>query len=199
VTVRPDHLSETLEGYRAYLECLTAIQIDPRLRLDPRVRARFGWSDVINATLLDACRDLNRLDGMPAEDRQRWLRTLLANNLVDRMRKELAKRRNFRLERSLDAAVEESSCRLQDWCAAEETTPGERLMRQERALLVAQALARLPESQREALILQQWHGWTLARIAERMQRTVGAVAGLIRSGLQELKELLGGEGASHDA
>src|ERR1700733_3437069 len=186
----PPGVNQTLEQFRAYLECLTAIQVDPRLRIDPRLHARFGWSDVINATLLEAADDLERIRTMAPPDQERWLRTMLANNLVDRIRKELAKGRDYRLERSLEAAVEESSCRLRDWLAADQSTPSEQLMRQEQALRLAEALAQLPERQREAIVLQKWHGWKLAQIAEKMQCTVGVVAGLQARGLAKLRELL---------
>jgi RNA polymerase sigma-70 factor (ECF subfamily) len=55
---------------------------------------------------------------------------------------------------------------------------------------VAQALAQLSPAQREALILQHWHGWTLAQIGAHMNRTPAAVAGLLKRGLRQLRELL---------
>jgi RNA polymerase sigma-70 factor (ECF subfamily) len=186
----PLSVNQTLEQFRAYLECLTAIQIDPRLRIDPRLQARFGWSDVINATLLEAAHELERIRTMAPADQERWLRTMLANNLVDRIRRELAKRRDLRLERSLEVAIEESSCRLRDWPAADPSTPSKKLMEQERALRLAEALAQLPERQREALVLSTWHGWKLAQIAEHMECTIGVVAGLQARGLAKLRELV---------
>jgi RNA polymerase sigma-70 factor (ECF subfamily) len=179
-----------LEQFRAYLECLTAIQVDPRLRIDPRLQNRFGWSDVVNTTLLEAAQDLERIQGMDGPDQERWLRKMLANNLVDRVRRELAKGRDCRLERCLEAAVEQSSCRLQEWVVADQSTPSEKLIRQEQALRLAAALAQLPERQREALVLQKWHGWKLTQIAAHLECTVGVVAGLQARGLAKLRELL---------
>jgi RNA polymerase sigma-70 factor, ECF subfamily len=115
---------------------------------------------------------------------------MLANNLVDRIRKELAKSRDYRLERSLEEAAEESSCRLQGWLPAEQSTPSEQLIRQEREMQVAAALAQLPERQREAIVLQKWHGWKLTQIAEHLQCTVGVVAGLQARGLAKLRDIL---------
>jgi RNA polymerase sigma-70 factor (ECF subfamily) len=186
----PPSVNQTLERFRAFLECITAIQVDPRLRIDSRLSRRFGWSDVINATLLEAARDLEHIRTMAPPDQERWLRTMLANNLVDRIRRELAKGRDYRLERSLEAAVEDSSCRLQDWLADDQSTPSEKLMRQEQALRLAEALAQLPERQREAIVLSKWHGWKLAQIAEQMECTVGVVAGLQARGLAKLREIL---------
>jgi len=186
----PTSVNQTLERFRAYLECLTAIQVDPRLRVDPVLRNRFGWSDVINATLLEASFILERIQAMDQPAQEHWLRKMLTNNLVDRIRHELAKGRDVRLECSLEAAVEESSRRLGDLLPTDESTPSEKLIRQEQALRLAEALAKLPVRQREALILRWWHDWKLAQIAEHLQCTVGAVGGLLAHGLDKLRELL---------
>ena len=57
-------------------------------------------------------------------------------------------------------------------------------------LRLAEAIARLPEDQREALILQRWHQWSLAQIAEYLGRSQPAVAGLLHRALKQLKEEL---------
>ena len=54
------------------------------------------------------------------------------------------------------------------------------------------ALHALPEAQREALVLQHWHGWTLNRIAKHLNRTPAAVAGLLHRGLRQLRADLAG-------
>jgi RNA polymerase sigma-70 factor (subfamily 1) len=180
----PDTANRTLEQYRAYLECLTFIQVDPRLR------SKFGMSDVIQNTLLEAYRSLEQIEAMGSEDRQRWLRRMLINNLRDEIDRYLTGGRNVALEQPLRAAAEESSVRLNDWLVADDTAPGERLAKQEKALRVLEALAQLDPRQREALILQRWHGWKLAEIAEQMQCTPGVVAGLHARGLAQLRKLL---------
>ena len=55
---------------------------------------------------------------------------------------------------------------------------------------LADALGRLPEAQREALVLQHWHGWSLAEIGAHLGRSPAAVAGLLHRGLTRLRELL---------
>jgi RNA polymerase sigma-70 factor (ECF subfamily) len=190
LTVMAPSVNQTLHQFQAYLECLVAIQVDPRLRIDPRMRSRFGWSDIINTTLKDASRDLERIRAMTEPEQQCWLRTMLANNLVDRIRKELAKGRDCRLEHSLEEAIEHSSCRVRDWEPVDESTPSKKLLRQEREMLLAEALAQLPEREREAIILQTYHRWPLARIAEQLECTVGSVAGLQARGKARLRELL---------
>jgi len=52
---------------------------------------------------------------------------------------------------------------------------------------LADALATLPAAQRETLVLQHWHGWSVAQIAEHLGRSRTAVAGLLKRGLQNLR------------
>ena len=46
----------------------------------------------------------------------------------------------------------------------------------------------------EALVLQHWHGLTLAQVGASLGRTPAAVAGLLKRGLKRLRELLEGRG-----
>jgi RNA polymerase sigma-70 factor (ECF subfamily) len=48
-------------------------------------------------------------------------------------------------------------------------------------------LETLPDSQREAVELHYWQGWTLAAIATHLHRTPAAVAGLLHRGLRKLE------------
>jgi RNA polymerase sigma-70 factor (ECF subfamily) len=182
---KPDDANHRLEEFRAYLETLTWIQLDPRLR------CKFGLSDVIQDTLLEAYRDLERIEAMDTDGQKRWLRRMLINNLLDEIERWSTKERDFHREKSLHTAAEESSSRLRDWLAAEDSTPSEKLVKHEEAKRVWDALAQLPERERKALILQQYHGWKLVEIAEYLGCTANAVAGLLQRGLARLRKLLG--------
>jgi RNA polymerase sigma-70 factor (ECF subfamily) len=180
----PEAVNQALEEFRAYLETLTFIQVDPRLR------SKFGRSDVIQNTLLEACRDMDRIQALDAADRKRWLRRMLVNNLLEEIARWRSGRRDVKLEQPLEIAAADSSCRLQSWLAAEDTSPRQQLERQEEALRLLEALSKLDPRQREALILQKYHGWTLAQIADHLGCTTGAVAGLHARGLRELRKHL---------
>ena len=181
---QPESTDHILERYRAYLDCLSCIQVDPRLW------RRFGWSDVVNHTLLEAYRDLAKLQALDEADRRRRLRRMLLNNLLERIEHERAGKRDYRREASLDEALTGSSCRMQKWLAEDTAGPEVRADAAERGALLAEALSRLPQREREALILQKYHGWGLAQIAEHLGCTTGAVAGLHARGLKRLRELL---------
>ena len=54
-------------------------------------------------------------------------------------------------------------------------------------------LGKLPQDQREALRLRYLEGKTLLEIAERLDRSEMAVAGLLKRGLRSLRDLGGTE------
>jgi RNA polymerase sigma-70 factor (ECF subfamily) len=54
-------------------------------------------------------------------------------------------------------------------------------------LQLSAALAKLPEAQREALMLRHFRGRSLAQIAQDLGRSHAAVAGLMKRGLQQLR------------
>ncbi len=112
------------------------------------------------------------------------------NNLADEIRKMKAGKRDVSRERSLEAAMQQSSCRLEAWLVADQSSPSLHARRHEQSVLVSAALARLPETQREALLLRHFHGRSLVQIAEHLGRSHAAVAGLLKRGLQQLRDQL---------
>jgi RNA polymerase sigma-70 factor (ECF subfamily) len=173
-----------MERFREYLRLLARVQLDPRLRgkLDP--------SDVVQQTLLEAYQKRAQCRGETDAERAGWLRRILAHNLADALRAFGRERRDVARERSLEESLRVSSARLEQWLVVPGAGPGEEVERQERAVRLAVALAGLPEAQREALVLQYWHGWSLAEIGRHLERTPAAVAGLLKRGLKKLRQEL---------
>jgi len=123
-----------------------------------------------------------------------WLRQMLACNLADAIRALARAKRDVARERSLEADLEASSARLAGWLAAEQSTPSQQAQRHEEVLRLAEALATLPEAQREALVLRHCQGQSLPAISRRLGRSPAAVAGLLKRGLRELRAQLGERG-----
>jgi RNA polymerase sigma-70 factor, ECF subfamily len=57
-------------------------------------------------------------------------------------------------------------------------------------LLVRDALAQLPDEQREAIILAHYEGWTQAEIAQMLQIPAGTVASRLHHAIKKLRVLL---------
>jgi RNA polymerase sigma-70 factor (ECF subfamily) len=160
------------------------------MQLGERQNHRVDPSDLVQQTLLEAHEKRDQFRGQSDAERAAWLRRILANNLADTLRALGRAKRDTARERSLDAELEASSAKLGAWLSSEQTPPSEAAQRHEDAIRLADAIARLPEAQRDALILQHWHGSSLAEIAEHLGRTPAAVAGLLKRGLKTLREAL---------
>ncbi len=179
-----ERLRDRLESYRQYLRLLA------RLQLDPRIKSRVGPSDVVQDTLTAALKALDQFRGQSDAELAGWLRQILANKLKEAARHERAIIRDVGREQSLEAAVEESSIRLERWLASEDSSPVLKIQRQEQLLHLAAALERLPDDQRQAVELHYLKGLSVAELSEVMDRSPAAVGSLVRRGLKKLRDQL---------
>jgi RNA polymerase sigma-70 factor (ECF subfamily) len=187
-----EDLSRRLEAFRPWLALLA------RLNLDPGLRGKVDLSGVVQQTLYEAWQALQQQAQAGEEDVSPLLRRFLANNLADEVRKLFTQKRDAGRERSLEAALQDSSARLEAFLAAHHSSPGDRAERAEEMARLAAALEALPEVQRQAVELHYLHGWSLAEVAEQLGRTKPAVAGLLHRGLEELRSRLNPGESSHD-
>ncbi len=176
--------SKRLEQFRAYLAVLARSQVDDRLR------GKIDLSGVVQQTLWEAHRSCERFAGRSEAEVAAWLRRALANNLTDEVRRLAVGKRDLSRERSLEAALEQSSARLEAWLAAEQSSPSQRLQKQEQAVRLAAALEKLPENQRRAVELRHLNGQSLAEVAAALGCSKAAVVGLLHRGVHTLRELL---------
>lgn len=184
MTTAGEPLESSLAEYRPYLQFLARVQ------LHRRWQAKFDDSDLVQQTLLQAYQARDQFHGNTPEELAAWLRQILARNLAHAVRDNTRAKRDIARERSLDAALAESSLRLEAWLADEQSSPSQRAARNERVVRLAEAVESLPEAQRDAIVLHYWQGWTLVEIAEELGRTPGSVAGLVHRGVDKLRDVL---------
>ena len=120
----------------------------------------------------------------------KWLQGILENALTDAIRHARAQKRDVAQEQLLTTVVQDSSARLQNWVVAPDSSPSQRAEREEQLLRVSAALARLPQDQRDVILLRDSLGTPIRTIAEQLSRSEKAVAGLLVRGRRKLRELL---------
>src|SRR5262245_41619062 len=177
-----DPAAWTPERYRALLR-LYAHQ----LQLDPRLRRRFDSSDLVQESLLKAHRQREQFRGTSEGELLGWLRQILANSLADLVDQANARKRDARRDRPIHAAVDDSSAVLDRFLADRGLAPDAEAERREVLLRLAEAVERLPDDQREVVILRDLAGCPVAEIARRLGRTEKSVAGLLLRGRRALR------------
>ena len=140
-----------LELFRNYLRLIAQTQINAKLktRIDP--------SDVVQETFLDAHRDFGAFRGQTEAELIAWLRKILACNICDQAKRHGAMRRDIQREQSLEAAMDQSSVQLANALGGHISTPSRQAAKREQAVMVADAIANLPDEYRYVIIQRQVH------------------------------------------
>ena len=181
----PDELGRLLEHYRSYLAILARVQIGRRLQ------RKVEEGDLVQETFLEAHRSFPRFRGVTEAEFVQWLRQILAARVAMLVRHYFGtQRRNAELERELADELDESSRLLGGALVASGTSPSQGAARREQAVILADALARLPEDYSAVIRLRHLDGLTFPAVARKMGRSVDAVEKLWARALVQLRRLL---------
>lgn len=168
-------LGAVLESLRPYVRLMV------RTLRDPAVQARVGESDLIQDALLEIHRCFAQFAGTTIRELIAWLRPIVLRTTAHVLRHHRARKRSV--------AQEETGSEMDAHTADRATSPSERAIRLEQAARVAEALEQLPDDMREVLLARHADDEPYVVIAERMQRSEGAVRVLYTRALQRLREL----------
>jgi RNA polymerase sigma-70 factor, ECF subfamily len=175
---------ETLERYRSYLRLIA------RLHIPAPLKGKLEPSDVVQDTLVKALQHLDQFRGRTEAELAGWLRQILANSLTNAARNLRRSKRDAGREVPLEQQVNESSARMEAFLGADQSSPSQAACRNEGLRQLAAAIEGLPDAQREAVTLYHLQQWSIDRVAEHLQRTPAAVAGLIKRALKHIRTVL---------
>jgi RNA polymerase sigma-70 factor (ECF subfamily) len=179
-----EQLGRLLENYRGYLFMLAHRYLSDKLkrRIDP--------ADIVQVTFLEAKRDWHQFRGTTSAECAAWLRNILKNNVATAVTRHVTtQKRSLSREVSISAATPDDSAG--QWLGqlpGTTTSPSRKAIRAESAKQLFDALHAIPETQAEAVRLRYLEGLSLAEIVDRMGKSETAVAGLLKRGLQKLRE-----------
>ena len=178
-------LGQLLELYRNYLRVLA------RPLVNGRLGARLEPSDLVQETFLKAHREFGQFLGTGEPELVGWLRRILVRTLADQAKRHRAGVRDVRRQESLEQMLERSSLEVQEALVAPVPTPSHCAARREHAVLLADALARLPADYREVFVLRELESVPVDEIAARMGRSANAVRKLWTRALLALQQEVG--------
>lgn len=174
-----------LERYRNYLTVLARLQIGRRLQ------RKFDPADVVQEAFLQAHHKFSQFKGLREAELVAWMRQILASRLAKLVRHYCGTRgRDLRLEVELVDDLNRSSCVLELGMTSPANSPSAEAARREQAVVLSDALERLPEDYREVILLHQFQDFALPDVAQSMGRSLDSVKNLWIRALARLRRVL---------
>lgn len=182
-----ERLAKLLDAYRNYLRLMA------RLQLNRMLQSRVSPSDLVQESILVAKNAFVGFRGKTEPELLAWLRSVLAQRLIDTNRFHSAKQRDFNLERRIDDSLDQSSRQMRAFLTKEKDSPSRIACRREQEVILADALARLPEDYCEVIVLRHLESKSFAEVAETMQKSVPSVKSIWTRAMTRLRSELGAE------
>jgi RNA polymerase sigma-70 factor (ECF subfamily) len=177
-------LGRLLELYRNYLRFLARSLIRPPLHV------QLDASDLVQETFLKAHRDFGQFAGSDERELVAWLRQILVRTLANQAKHHRSRVRDQCRQESLDVLLDRSSLAIQEQMADSIASPSSHAVQREQAVLLADALTRLPVDYREVFILRNLEQVPVEEIAARMGRSPNAVRKLWARAMVALKQAM---------
>ena len=161
--------------------CRSRLHTLVRLKLGTELRRKIEVDDIVQETLLQAYDSIGTLRSAEEGRFFRWL-SGIANHVIFN---------EARRQRRRPTVPYESNAVTSD------PSPSKNVRRDERFERLEAALDALSPDHREVVLLARIEGLTLAEVAERMERSQGAVAQLLWRALKNLRERFGDTESFH--
>jgi RNA polymerase sigma-70 factor (ECF subfamily) len=175
-------LGALLEQFRPYLLLIASDELDSDLR------AKGGASDLVQESFVDAQRGFDNFHGVSANELLAWLRQILLHNVADFTRRyRVAAARRVDQEQALDGPHDSPGKHV----VADEPSPSELASAGERAQLLFAAIQRLPDDQRQAVLLRYQGHLSFEEIGAALNRSADAARKLWFRAVENLREQLG--------
>jgi RNA polymerase sigma-70 factor, ECF subfamily len=177
-------LGRLMELYRNYLRVVARTMIGQALRV------RLDASDLVQETFLKANREFRQFLGSSEPELTAWLRQILVRTLANQVRHHRREGRDYQRDEPLEVLLERSSSGVQRALAAPLSSPSSVVSRREQAVLLADALEKLPPDYRDVFLMRNLEHIPFEEIAVRMGRSPGAERMLWTRTIKKLSQLL---------
>jgi RNA polymerase sigma-70 factor (ECF subfamily) len=173
----PAALDGLLGKLRPYLRLLI------QLRLGRGPGREHDASDLVQETLLRISQGLGRFAGQEVPELLRWVGQIAAHVVVSWERRRGAEKRDRRRE--------VAGLQFLAGAVSRDATPEQRVLRDEEAVRLAEALERLPQSYREVIQGRVFDLLSFASLSERTGKSAGALRVLCLRAVERLRKEMG--------
>lgn len=180
-------ITALLAHYRPALKLIAELEVGARLQ------RREDASDIVQKTEVEVLQSIREFRGSSEPEFSGWIKTILRRNISNAVRDNRAAKRDLRREQYLDH--EEGSINVA-WLTPSRgryMTASKHVIKAEAALKLIAILNKLPEDQRAAVKMRHLRGYSLEDISAEMNKSPASVVGLLRRGLQALREQVDGD------
>jgi RNA polymerase sigma-70 factor (ECF subfamily) len=177
-------LGQLFELYRNYLRLIARSMLGATLKL------KLDASDLVQETFVKAHRQFADFGGCDEPELVTWLRRILARTLTDQARYHRAGTRNLSRQVSLENFLQNAGGAAAQALADSLPSPSSMAVRRERAVLLADALEKLPADYRDVFVLRNIERIPFDEIAARLGRSPGATRVLWTRAMKRLSLLL---------
>ncbi|REK18444.1 MAG: hypothetical protein DWQ37_04065 [Planctomycetota bacterium] len=175
------NLGQLLEATRRYLLLVA------NGALDAQLRQKVAASDLVQETLVDACRDFYRFQGNTEGELLAWLSHILRHKAADVGR---AFRGTAKRSVAAEQAFDRTQSRVELQVADELPSPSTFAVQNENKIRLVAAIDRLPQDYRHVIELRNFDRLSFAEIGKRMGRSDDAAGKLWFRAIQKLRDEL---------
>ena len=171
------------------LECYRGSLMRKAERRLARLRRRCDASDIVQQTLAEAIDRFRGFAGSTEPEFSAWINAIHRHVIENAVRVHIqAQKRSVARETALDFGHGSAAFPME--LASDESTPSTRLMRGEKSARLVHLLDSLPERQAFALRMRFYEKLPMRDLADLLGVSEVAAAGLIKRGLQNLRQRL---------
>ena len=192
-----DRIKRAVAGDRAALDRLLLDSYEPLVahvaaKLPPNLRRLVEVDDIVQLVYSQVFRGIGEFELREVGSWIGWLKAISDNRIRDALRSERAKKRggDFRLLTHVGEGGSRFVEGLVGEYATTTATPSREVARSEAIMAIQVAIAGLSEEYRRVIQLRYFEGCGVDEIAKRLDKTPGAVRGLLHRSKQQIRDAL---------